>query len=68
MNGANLEARSPVLRLRDWFREGGLKHYASRDRLVKSAAAIIIAWNAYAKKQTARNFAWDKIVELPEVN
>lgn len=62
-DGANLGARSPILRVREYFRNvrtgGGM--------VMKTAAAIVIAWNLMQSRGSAKSFAWTSATKLPEV-
>lgn len=66
VSGANLNKKSPILRVREHIRTAD-RRYNSRETSIKIVAALIIAWNAHVKNQVGRTFTWDRTVYLPEV-
>jgi hypothetical protein len=68
VKGANLTEGSPILRVRDLFKGGAILAKTHRDRTIKEAAAIILAWNAWLAKRRRSTFEWDHVIELPEVS
>jgi len=64
--GADLPARSPILRLRDYLLGPGRQQVGAAGN-IRKAAAMILAWNAWIERKTPRNFAWDFGLQLPEV-
>ena len=64
--GANLPPKSAILKLRDWLRDN-IAARNGRDRSVKEAAAVVVAWNFWARGKTAPSFSWASVSKLPEV-
>jgi len=68
VSGADLPARSPVLRLREFIRDKrNLPGRTSRESAVKIVAAVILAWNAVMTRRLPSKFTWDFTIRLPEV-
>lgn len=64
--GAGLATSSPILGVREWLRSNVLAKN-SRERGIKEAAAVILAWNAFLKGNRGRKFRWESTTSLPEV-
>jgi hypothetical protein len=66
-SGANLQLRSPELKLREWLVESRGASGTARDVATRRAAAVILAWNALLDHRSPRNFVWNFTTRLPEV-
>ena len=58
----------PVVKLRDiCMKTGSTNKRLKGDGIVKDAAYVIMAWNAYVSNRAGGNFVWNKIFSLPDV-
>lgn len=65
--GADLASNSPILRVREYLRSVRNVGLHGTYSTIKSAAAIILAWNAYVSHKSPRSYAWPHTRTLPEI-
>jgi len=63
--GALLAEHSPVLRVRNQL--ASERGSNGRDRAVRRAGSIVMAWNAHMERRRPRSFKWDSTISLPQV-
>lgn len=68
VSGASLPASSPILKIRNLLVEGhDFGQKSGTQRAIKEAAAIILAWNAWAGGTRFTKGKWPHTTSLPEV-